>query len=183
MPQDTNQIRVGANGKVLVAPVGTTAPADYAASWPAGWIDLGYTSEDGVKISDSKDMEEIEVWQLFYAARRVITKRDFTLEFTLRQWSKYTVPLAFGGGTISAAGGGYKYSPPSAATIDERAMGIEFVDNTTVYRFIVPRGLVSDAVETSAVRNAAADLPIKFGIIGQASVDPYTILTNDPAFA
>lgn len=184
MSKTADEIVVGANGSVYLAPVGTTEPADISASWPAGWTDLGFTSEDGVTINDSKEITDIPVWQLFYAARKIVTAKDLQISFALRQFNGVNVEFAFGGGLVSVDGTGkYRYTPPAPEDIDERALGIEWLDGDKTYRWIIPRGLIVDDVETNIVRTAAADLPITFGIIGEADVDPWVLLTDDPSFA
>ena len=184
MAKDTDEIVIGANGTVRVAPVGTSIPTTAGASFAGGWIDLGYTSEDGVTVTDSKDIEDIPVWQLFYPARRIVTSRDFTVAFVLRQWSTETVSLAFGGGDFTWVGAGqYKYEPPSPEMIDERSLAVDWQDGDKNYRLIIPKGMVTENVETNIVRTGAADLPITFGVIGTDDAGaPWTLLTDDPAF-
>jgi hypothetical protein len=184
MAKDTDQIVVGANGTIRVAPVDTAMPATSAATFGAGWVDLGYASEDGVTLTDSKDLESIPVWQLFYPARRIVTGKDLTVAFVLRQWSSATVSLAFGGGEVTwVAAGQYQYEPPAPETIDERALAVDWIDGDKNYRLLIPKGMVTENVETNITRTAAADLPITFGIIGTDDAGaPWTLLTDDPAF-
>lgn len=188
MSKDVDEIVVGANGTVWVAPVGTAAPATEDEVPGAGWVDLGYTSEAGATFSDAKTLTTIPVWQLFHPARRIVTERDTNLSFVLRQWSRDTVPFAFGGGTISqpdAVGNpdGYKYVPPAPELIDERALILDWADGDKDYRLVIARGMVTEGVETNLVRTGPADLPITFGVNGSDGVDPWYLLTNDPAFA
>lgn len=184
MSKDVDEIVVGANGTVWVAPVGTTAPATEIAAPAAGWVDMGYTSEDGATVSDSKTLEQIPVWQLFYAARRIITERDLNIAVVLRQWSGEKVKLAFGGGEVTEpTADHFKYTPPSPGEIDERAYMLDWVDGTKHYRLVIPRCMVTENVETNIVRTAAADLPITVGILGSDGVDPWYLLTDDPSFA
>ena len=186
MPKSTSQIRVGANGTVYVAPVATVAPVDIATAWGVGWIDLGYCDESGVTFRDSKTTEKISVWQMFYAARYLVTEAETTASFVLRQWSKDTVKLAFGGGTITTTTGPpahYLYTPPDPSVIDERAMGIEWIDGTVTYRLILPRVMVTEGVETNLTRTSASDLPITVGVMGTDGAGGWTFRTNDPAFA
>lgn len=183
MAADVDQIVVGANGKLWTAPVGTAAPADEDAAPGAGWVELGFASEDGATLTDSRTLEPIPVWQLFYPARRIVTERDFSVAFVLRQWSADTVSLAFGGGTITEPSPGhFKYAPPSPEDIDERALMVDWQDGAKHYRLVLPRGVVTENVETNLVRTGAADLPITFGIIGSETGDPWYLLTDDPAF-
>jgi hypothetical protein len=182
MAKDVDEIVVGANGTIWVAPVATALPTSPTAA-PTGFTDLGYVSEDGVTATDSKTLEPIPVWQLFYPARRVVTERDFMVAMVLRQWSKATTELAFGGATVTEPSPGvYRLTPPDPAFIDERAMLVDWADGNKHYRLVLPRGMVTENVETQLVRTAASDLPVTFGILGSDTEDPWYLLTDDPAF-
>lgn len=184
MPKTTDEIVVGANGTIRVAALSVPEPADIAAAFDAGWADLGYVSEDGVTVVDAKTLESIPVWQLFYPARRIVTERDLTVAFALRQFSGIQVEFAFGGGEITEDGAGkFRFTPPSPEVIDERKLAVEWLDGDNTYRLIIPKGMVTENVETKIVRNAAQDLPITFGIIGTEGEDPWYLLTDDPTFA
>lgn len=184
MGKDVDEIVVGANGTVWNAPVGTAAPADETTAPSGTWVDLGFTSEEGVDLTDSKTLQPIPVWQLFYPARRIVTDRDLVLGFALRQWNKATVGLAFGGGTFSTPSAGHhKYVPPAPESIAEKALMVDWIDGTKKYRLVMPRGMVTENISSKIARTGPADLPIGFGIIGDDGVDPWYLLTNDPAFA
>lgn len=186
MAKSTSQIVVGGTGTVYVAPVATVAPVDIATAWGASWVDLGYTTEDGVSFSDGKTMESLPVWQMFYAARHIITGRESSLSFTLRQWSKDTVKLAFGGGTITTTAGPpahYLYEPPAPGTVDERALGVEWIDGSVTHRLIVPRGIVTENVESNITKADASDLPITFSVMGSDGVQPWYFRSNSAAYA
>lgn len=185
MPQDATQIVVAANGKVWVAPVGTTQPTTPTATPVAAWKDIGFVTEDGVKFTDSKDITDIQAWQSFYPVRKIITGKSAQLAYGLRQWDENTIPLAFGGGAVTNLGGGvWRYAPPAAGTLDQRAMMIDWLDGIRNYRLIIPQGLVSDAVETNLVRTDSAVLPIVFAVVPTSgSADPYILLTDDIAFS
>lgn len=183
MPKTTEDIRVGANSNLFVAPVGTALPANIGAAMPAGWVNIGYTDENGFKVTDTKEKIEIPVAQLFYPARVLIGSRGFDLEAALRQFDGPTVQLAFGGGEITEDSTGmFRYVPPDPEFIDERAMCAEFLDGDFTYRFIIPRGLVSNNVTSEFLRTKAADLPITFSVIGSDDASPWLILTDDPSF-
>lgn len=183
MARTTDDIVVGADGSIFVGPVGTVPPATIAEPWGAGWVELGYADENGAKFTDSKTITDIPVWQLFYAARKIVSARDFTVDFVLRQFDGPTVSLGFGGGSVSDLGDGFRYTPPAASVIDERALGLEWLDGDKVFRLVVPRGLVTSNVTGEVKRTAATDLPITFGVIGSDTADPWYFDTNDPSFA
>jgi hypothetical protein len=182
--KQTDDIVVGANGSILVAPVATALPANIGAAFPAGWVDLGYADENGAKITDAKTIADIPVWQLFYPARKIVATRDLTFDFALRQFDAETVKLGFGGGSVTDDGGGmFTYEPPDPSVIDERAMAVEWQDNDKHYRFIVLRGLVTSNTAVDVARTKSSDLPITFGIIGEDGVVPWKLQTDDASFA
>lgn len=187
MAYDADQILVGANGSIHVAPVGSTEPTDASSALDAAFIDLGAISENGAAIQDAKTLQPIRIWQSFYPARRIITERDFTVTFALAEWSANTVELAFGGTVTepdpTGAAGEYKLTPPSPEDIDDRCMVLEWADGTKNYRLVMPSGMVQDAVNTQLVRTSNAELPISFGVNGTDGSAPWYLLTDDPSFA
>ena len=183
MPKDVDEIVVAGNGQIYVAPLGSTPPTNIATAWGGAWIDLGYASEDGVTINKARNMDEVRVWQSFFAARRYVTSEDFTVSFNLAQWNADTVSLAFGGGEVTPSGGIYTYTPPDPGVVDERMLGVEWVDGEKTYRLLVARVMVTDAVETQLSRTGMAELPITLGLLGEEEVNPFTIITDDPAWA
>ncbi len=184
MANDADAIVVAGTGRVLAAPVGTAAPADLTTAYGAAWVEMGFTNENGVTFSDGKTVEDIAVWQGFYPVRQIVTAREGSVAFGLRQWDKFTVPLAFGGGVISTPTAGvFKYEPPEAGTLDERALSVEITDGIKKFRFFVPKGLVREGVETNFTRTSAADLPITMGVLGTDSAKPWYFLTNDTNFS
>lgn len=180
---NANEVVVGANGQIYVGPVGTAAPTDSDSALHANFIELGYTSEDGVTVTDSKDIENVEAWQSFYAIRKIVTGREFTVAFALRQWNEHTVKLAFGGGTVANNGAGeFSYTPPDPEDLDERAVVIDWQDDDKNYRLYVPKAIVTDNVETNLTRASAADLPITLSAVPEGTNAIYTLFTDDPAF-
>lgn len=189
---NADQVVIGSNGNILVAPVGTPMPTNIATAFNAGYVDLGFASEDGVDFSDSKDTEDIGAWQTFYPIRKNVTSRETTVSFVLRQWNAVNVKLAFGGGTIENDVGPpevSRYLPPAPGDIDFRSLAVEWFDGTRGYRLIVPRGMVTDEVSTKLARTEAADLPISFSamplgvpVAGDETTFPFYIITNDASF-
>lgn len=187
MAINTDQIRLGANGTVRVAPTGTALPADFSASFSGTWVDLGSLDENGFSFTDSKTVTDILIWQMLYPGRKIIASRSFSMDFVLREWSQATVALAFGGGTWATTGSGattvHKYSPPDPHTIDTRMMAFDWVDNAITWRLVLYQGLVSGNVASKVMRTAAVDLPITFDVIGRDGSNPYDLSCNDLAFS
>lgn len=181
---DPTEITVGANGQVYVAPVGTVAPTDIGTAIGAGWVLLGYVSPEGATFTVGRETEDIMVWQSFYPVRRLITAQSSTVAFELAQWNRDTIPLAFGGGTVSEVSpGAYRFTPPEPGSVDERALILAFQDGTKNYRIVMPRGMVSEDVETTLVNSTNGLLPITFTAFGSEGALPWFIDTDDPSFA
>lgn len=184
---DATQVRVGVTGKLLVAPVGTTAPANTSGGWPAGWVDLGYGEDGGppAEVRPNQTTKDFKGWQDYYPVRTVSTDRAMEWIFKLIQKSGTNLKLAFGGGTITSLGGGdYKFVPPAASFVDERAFGLEVTDGSIIDRFVLTRGLVSALAPVQFRKDDIVkfDLTIK-ALAPPSGSDPWTLISNDPAMA
>src|SRR6266542_3437917 len=162
--QAASEIRVGSNGTIYIAPSGTTPPVDIASAW-TGFTNIGYATEDGAKISRSMDTEMVKVWQSIAVVRYLITGVGLT-------------------SVVTQAAGKYKYDISSAPAVDERVYGLEWVDGAFIYRFVMPRCMVTDTGESSITRNAAIEWPFTLSAMSPASGTVLgSIYTNDTAFA
>lgn len=181
--KDPEQILVGADGTIRVAPVGTAAPADEAAAPGAGWVDLGYSSEDGATLRVTKDVATINVWQLAAPARYVMRARGVEVETTLLQWNRETFEVGVGGGTASTpTAGHHKFEIDSVPAVDERAFMLDWED-TYKYRFVIPRGMVTSNLESALRRAEGAPIPLTFAAMGSDVSAIAYLLTDDPLFA
>lgn len=162
---DADEVVVGADGRVFVAPEGTAVPDDLA-SLSNTWINLGYVSEEGITFKNGQEVEDIPAWQSFYSIRKVVSGKSTGVEFVLKQWNSDTLKLAFGGGDVvdNDPNDAVIYVPPAPGVMDNRAMIIEWEDGLSSYRLVMPRGMVSGEAETNIVRTSAADLPIAFDV-------------------
>jgi hypothetical protein len=104
--QDSSQVVVGANGQIFVAPTDTAAPTAVDDVLDVAFVELGFVSEDGATVTDSKTVENIGAWQSFYPIRRIVTAREFMVAFAMRQWNAENIPFAFGGGLVTSAATG-----------------------------------------------------------------------------
>ncbi|MGW1754520.1 phage tail tube protein [Streptomyces mirabilis] len=175
------EIRVAGTGRVLVAPAGTTAPVKSDDAWPAGWVELGYTSTDGIKLNKKDKIDPVDTWQSASPARFIYSDRDLTVKFQLLQMNKSTLSFFMGipatniaqtsvGGT--AVVDTYEFLVPSTPAKDERALGIEFTDGTdAVYRFILPRGQVTETEELGFTRTGSVKLGVTFTALEAETVN------------
>lgn len=180
---DSGQIHIGANGTVYVADVGETAPTSEVSSLSAGWKPLGFITEDGVSIVDSKTVQEKRAWQSRYPVKRWVNGRAYEVGFTLEQINWLTYPFAMGGGTLTEPSAGkYKYVPPEPDELDERSLVIDWEEEEFHYRVWLPVGLVTENVELNVRADDTIMLPIAFGAIFDGTNPIYSFFTDDPAF-
>lgn len=173
-------VTVAGTGTVWVAPEGTAIPADLAAP-PSPWLDAGYTSDDGVTISLSRDQEEINAWQAVDPVRVLVTAEPKTIAFELLEFDRESIVLAFRGGSWTGTDPGpFTYSPPVAGAQDVRAMLIDAFDSGKQFRLIYPRVQLQGDVEFSLVRTDAVRLPLEFAVL--ASTPPWSIVGDLPGF-
>jgi hypothetical protein len=181
---DADNVRVGLNGSIYIAPKGTAAPADLATAWPAGWVDLGYLSDDGVEMSYSTETEDINAWQSLSPVRKVLTGVDMTLGFTAIELKTSTVTLYFPSSTMTEVTAGVnKLSIPAAPSPDERAIGLEWVDGDITNRLIIARGEVTNRDSITLARSGAVSLPMTVSAYADTAPEIAVWLSNDPAWA
>lgn len=180
------EVPVGSNGQVYVATVGATAPTAHdSVLAPATWAGLGYISEDGIQPKNSKEVSDINAWQEQDPIRREVLSRSQEFALALMQWNENTLIAAFGGGSISSAGTGYKYTPPLPGdALLEQALVIDIKDGTYTYRYYAPRVTVFDDVETTFKRGEAGLLPVNFkALVPNGGGSPWALFSNAPGLA
>ncbi|MFF8830640.1 phage tail protein [Streptomyces sp. NPDC015131] len=188
-----SQIRVAGTGRILVAPAGTPAPAapkNTTEDWAAGWVELGYTSTDGIKFNKKDKIDPVDTWQSVSPARFIYSDRDLTVKFQLLQFNKDTLPFFMGGGSVAAVTTAgvtdtYTYAMGAEPQKDERQLGIEFKDGADVtYRFVIPRGQVTETEEIALTRTGALKLGVTFtALAAEGSSTLATWIMKDKSYA
>lgn len=178
----TNNIVVGSNGSVWVAPLDATPPTDVSTAMgtvDSDWVELGAITEAGVNISVATTTQDINIWQSLYVARRMVTQRDFAISFGLREWKSETIVYAFGGGDVDVSGGVAIYSPPGPEELGEQAMVLECQDGDKNFRIYVPKGMPSELGDVTFARSDSAVLQSTFSATPTGEEDPWQLITDD----
>lgn len=113
-------VRFGKPGKLYIAPLGTTEPADHNDAWPAGWVPLGYTDE-GSAFNYEISTDNVEVAEELDVLARVTTGRDASVEFALAEITYKNLSIAFNGGIIVGDGDVWSFEPPDLGN-EQRVM-------------------------------------------------------------
>jgi hypothetical protein len=183
--QDATELVVAGTGDIYVGPVGATLPTTAVAAPSPHFVQLGFTTEDGVTLTRTPEIQDFGAWQSRTPVRRELTSEEVTLAFQLEQWNAENFAFAFGGGEITDLGGGmyrYDFLAPEDQ-LAENSLIADWRDGSKRYRLCIPRGNVTESTETQLVRGALAVLPVSFKALAPDDASsPAYLLTNDPNF-
>jgi hypothetical protein len=162
---DSSQVTVAGFSRILVAPVGSLVPPSVTDDFDPPWIDLGYTTEDGLAASFGLDSNDLMSSQTLDPLRKLVTARPKTFTASLWQVNEETLRLALGGGTVTGTDDEWHFAPAPPSFIDERMLAIEAHDGPFVLRLIAHRTMVSEAVEFSFVNTDGVKFPLTFSVL------------------
>ncbi|MFK0290734.1 hypothetical protein ACIQU6_09680 [Streptomyces sp. NPDC090442] len=185
---NSNEIVVPSLTRVWLAQVGTTAPADATSAMPADWHAVGLTTEDSLKFNQEPSFEQVRSAQSSYPTRTFQTQDAATIEVDLQQWSGTNFVAVYGGGEITEVTAKdskthYRFTPPRIGSRSEIAGCIEVIDGGKSYRFVVPRSMQMEGVNTELAKAKEAVLPLRLAVQGGDDTDAWYVITNDPSFA
>jgi hypothetical protein len=171
---DSDDVFVGA-ANILYAPLGTTLPDETTvdvndfASWPSGWVHLGYTSE-GPAFNYSYEVFAVEAQQATAPLRRKKTSETLTLTAGLLQFDADHLALITGGTVTSTAAGGSQKPYDKAVgggevELPEYMFAVESTRPDTdgdlqPFRFFVFKANITASGDISFAKNAATALPV-----------------------
>ena len=201
MAKNSKQVRVALTGSVFYLPTPITALTGLTLdAAPAGAVDLGWTTPDGVTFTLGREVQGIDAWQTPNLLRQLVLSEPKSMSYTLRQLARQQW-LAAMGGTISQVSAAVPDNPattevneaepavyrwvPKSGQIVEGTILVDFEDGDIAYRFGFPYAQQTAEVEFSLVRNDAINLPNTWTALEPeaAGVPVMFVDTNDPAFA
>ena len=180
---NADQILVGSNGAVWVAPTGTTLPTDIDAAFDASFKSLGYLSPQGPEVTNGKTTNDIRAWQSFDPIATRVTEATLQVNFELMEWDAKTITLAFGGGIITTTSNGHMFTPADPSVVDERCMIVEVNDGDYTTKFVFKRGFQAENLAARFSRTDPALLPVGFRILAPDDGSrSWFVLSDNPAF-
>lgn len=183
MAQLADEVVVAADAQIYMGDVGSSAPTNSYGAVDAAFEDLGYVSEDGFDLGETRDLVDIRAMQSFYKLFSLVNAKDFTLGFTLLQWNQNTISLALGGATVEYVGGEWHIEPPAPDVIDVRAFVFDWQQSGAYFRLYIPRAQMTSALTVKLARTSAAGLPVVVSAMPvSASDNPYELWISSEAF-
>jgi hypothetical protein len=153
--------KVAGTGHIWQAPVGTTIAAGVAAL-SGTFVDMGYTTDGGVTITQTVSTTDIPTWQDVNPIRILTTGRSIQIAFELEQFEPTNVIAAFGGGSLAQTSTLGTVTLPVTGSNASYALVVDWSDGSSNFRFVFPKVQPDGAVSLNLQRGATVNLPITF---------------------
>lgn len=179
---NADNVRRTSSGGVRVAPIGTTAPADLVTAYAAGWLELGWLSEDGITETPNQDVTEFKGLG-GVTVRKVISSSETTFQFTIIERNGPTWDLYYPGSTRTTAAGITTLIVKSPVA-DPRAFAFDVLDGAANHtRIEVPKGEISERGELVFKSDEMEAYQFTMTCYPAADGETYRKITNDAAVA
>jgi hypothetical protein len=162
---------------VYVGDKGTTMPITLAAP-DAALKDLGWISEDGADINREVSSKDFTAWQGSSIVRSKITGTKNTVKVTALEETAVSLGLYYPGMTATTTTGVTRIAVPGGSQSNEKALVIDYIDDTVTKRYAIPRAEVTSVGTISHKNTDMTMYEFTFTIYGD-----FEIITNNPALA
>lgn len=162
---------------VYVAPKGTTGPVGLAAP-AAAFQDLGWLSEDGTDITRESSSTDYTAWQGGTIVRSKVSGVKDTVKVVCLEETAVALGLYYPGMTSSTTTGTTTITVPGGSKSNEKALVVDFIDDTVTKRYSIPRAEVTSVGTISHKNTDMTMYEFTFTIYGG-----FSIITNNPALA
>ena len=131
------QVTVGAaaaTGAIFVAPKGTTLPTDATTALGNTFVLLGFTSDEGVQISEDGNTETIHAWEGRVAVYNVRTEYTESVSFTPIQCNADVAKLTWGDDKVVVGANGALAIKHHGGTLEPVVIAIETTPREDIVR-------------------------------------------------
>ncbi|MCZ4097313.1 MULTISPECIES: phage tail tube protein [unclassified Streptomyces] len=154
----------------------------------AGFIALGYCSEDGTEITPKIETDELAVWQSSVPVLRYVKSAAFQVKSTLMQGNDVTTRLFYGSEWVKVTPKKpgdreqYRLDISSNPDLAEVSLVVDWSDDAAKYRAVVGRAMVSDRGSISLTRTKNQTFELTLDALDSDGTLGY-LLTDDPSIA
>lgn len=131
------EVTVGAakaTGAIYVAATSVSLPTDATTAIPGTYKLLGFTSDEGVTISEDMSTDSITAWEGRTQVYNVVTEYTESVSFTPIQCNSDVAKLTWGDSAVTVDGGGNIHAKHSGATLDPVHIVIETTPRTGIVK-------------------------------------------------
>ena len=124
-PAEVTYGAAAATGAIWVAPKGTTLPTDASTALGGAFTLLGFTSDAGVQISESRSQESIRAWEARKEVVTLTTEYTESVSFTPIQCNADVCKLTWGNSNVVVGTGGALTCKHTGDTLDPVCIVVE----------------------------------------------------------
>lgn len=143
---------IATTGGILVAPLGTTLPTDETTVPGAGFVKLGYVSEDGIESQGERTTESVKDWNADIIAQ---LQTEHSVRFGLTLYNYFDPDVlkeVFGEGNVTVtpatASTGTKIKiEETGSVLPRRAWIFDMAHETKKFRIVLPDAKISEVSE------------------------------------
>lgn len=131
------QVTVGAaaaTGAIFVAPKGTTLPTDATTALANAYVLLGFTSDEGVQISEDSSTESIRAWEGRSNVFTIRSEYTETVSFTPIQCNADVAKLTWGDDMVVVGSNGAITAKHHGRTLEPVVIAIETTPREGIVR-------------------------------------------------
>lgn len=131
------QVTVGAaaaTGAIFVAPKGTTLPTDATTALANTYVLLGFTSDEGVQISEDSSTESIRAWEGRSNVFTIRSEYTETVSFTPIQCNADVAKLTWGDDMVVVGSNGAITAKHHGRTLEPVVIAIETTPREGIVR-------------------------------------------------
>lgn len=192
MGVNPNNIFVGApdqltTGAILTAPVTSNHPTSIRDAIPAEAVASGYIDENGLKLTPTRNTEDIKDWS-GAVVRRILTDFDGTLEWAHLELSEASLKDYVGDDNVEFTPADTTHGNELAAKFNADEMPItaryfKMKDGPRRILIVVPRGQVTEQTEIEFIKSSAVKLGVKLSCYPDETGNSIYIYTTDGVVA
>lgn len=134
---DASQVTLGsalATGAIYVAPQGTTLPTDATTALAEAFTLLGFTSDAGVQLNESRSTSAINAWEGRTQVYNAVTEYYEQVVFTPIQCNADVLKLTWGEANVTTGADGTIVAKHTGANLDPVCIVIETVPRPGIVR-------------------------------------------------
>lgn len=131
-----SNVLVGVTGGVFFAPVGTALPTSPSAVLNAGFLDVGFLTEDAITQSIGDSTTEIKAWQNGEVVRRIQTDHSAQFKFGMEETNANSLAAYYGGNYAAGV------AQIKAGVMPRKSWVLHIDDDTNDVRIVIPDGQI-----------------------------------------
>lgn len=147
-------------GAVYKAPVGSTAPTDYATALDAAFKDVGFLGESGVTFDPNETTTKLKAWQKGQTVKEIRRGEDITINLDLIELRSEEAQKLYWGEGATVATGGLTVTATDLSGSTPFMLVVEAIDGAVGVRYFFPKVTLADRGQIALVSTNYQAMPV-----------------------